>query len=326
MSVESSHLVKHSDIGGWSDNISHRTYQKLVDFFKQRQPIHIEGSEICMYNKNVATRSPETCWDEDSMKEHVNHLEEHGKGWWLHLDKEIENVKPSTFRVRNRESLFLLDLRFVGRHDEIWQKIVAIVNEVPDIFGPGVEQSDKGSGRHEQIEQLMNEMKSTSTGKSALLKELAELNIYSNLIDHKWFWKAMRDVGADGYVTYDYQEARNVDVLSPKLLRRTFLPPIADQFGKYHDAIQLASKKKSTGRHLSKNTCAKSVITFPQIVLIAKGAQKLEWIDPLPKSNYRCASKKSHRDKFRALESRSTDEQSENQDQVPGKGSQCTIS
>jgi hypothetical protein len=115
MSVESSHLAKHSDIGGWSDNISHRTYQKLVDFFKQRQPIHIEGSEICMYNKNVATRSPETCWDEDSMKEHMNYLEEHGEGWWLHLDKEIENVKPSTFRVRNRESLFLLDTAYVGQ-------------------------------------------------------------------------------------------------------------------------------------------------------------------------------------------------------------------
>ena len=99
-----------------------------------------------------------------------------------------------------------------------------------------------------------------------------------------------------------------------------------DQFGKYHDAIQLASKKKSSGRHLSKKTSAKSVITFPQIVLIEKGAQKLEWIDPLPKSNFRCASKKSHREKSRALKSLLTDEQIESQDQVPGKGSQCTIS
>jgi len=169
----------------------------------------------------------QTCWDHDRMEKQTREQESLERGWWLRVDGDIDDgQEPNTFQVRDQQSLELLDLRFLGAHVSLWERIVEIVNQDPDLFGPNVINTQEGVDRMNEIEQLTIDIKENITGSEALSYELEKMGIFADSNHNRWFWRAMHDAGADGYVSYDHNEARSVDTLSPSLLKRPFLPPI----------------------------------------------------------------------------------------------------
>ena len=315
---------KRTEENGWSSNISDQSYKKLVTFLKKRRTIPLTSTGDRLYHVN--RDRPQTCWDDDSMSEHIHEQDSSDKGWWFHVDGNIDEQQPSTFRVKKGTSLALLDLTFVGRHAELWERIVATANEAPDLLGAGVNETPEGIQRYIKIDKLTTAIGDGITGKDALYLELENMNIFSNSDKSRWFWQAMREIGADGYVSYDHEEARKVDTLSPGLLQRPFLPPIVDRFGHPEDAMVLASDTKSVD-DLSNEWIVKSIITFPQVVLTAQGAQKLDWIDHLPASERECEERRVHGHGKRVPLLRSKQRQTQ-EDETDGDSSRgnCVIS
>ena len=274
---------------GWSDDISMQSYKKLVAFLKAQvmiAPMRKTGKLLYHVNRD----RPQTCWDHDRVEEHMREQDSLERGWWFHVDDDIDDEQePNTFQVKDNMSLNLLDLRFLGPHENLWARIVEIVNQEPNLFAHNVMDTSEGVRRMKEIKRLTDEIAQNITGSDALCYELENMGIVTTSNHHRWFWRAMREVKADGYVSYDHNEARSVKTLSPSLLKRPFLPPIVDKFGHIDDATTLASGDESTKiSSLSVPFIVRSNITFPQVVLSAQGAQKLDWINPLPESKREC--------------------------------------
>jgi hypothetical protein len=306
------------DNGGWSEDITDRSYERLVEFLKERDRTAIDASGTPLYHAN--REQPQSCWDADSMGEHAQQQDESDTGWWFHIDEGLDDEPASTFRVKEGASLALLDLTFLGRHEQLWAEILQKVNEDPDLLGAGVADTPSGVARRDKIDVLTAAIGKNSTGKDALQTELAGMGIYSAADHTRWFWQAMRDAGADGYVSYDHDEARLVDTLSPDLLQRPFLPPIVDRFGHPEDAMVLASENTSVHAHANE-MIVRSTITFPQVVLTAQGARKLDWAHHLHASERECMARRARRGTY---DEQDSDPQIE--EDPPDKTHGCTIS
>ena len=344
MSVESPHVAnangtvsgstfqrRRSDNGGWSNDIGAVSYARLVAFLKEQGSMRIlsESNEPLYHVDREPSR---TCWDTDTMREYVKELEESDGAMWFHVDDNIDEEKPNTFMVKAGMSLTLLDLTFLGKHAEFWEQIVETVNQEPNLLEPDATESPDGIARYLKIEDLAASIGSSATGKDALHRELEKMGIFSNPDDNRWFWQAMHEVGADGYVSYDHGEARKVNTLSPGLLQRSVLPPIVDHFGHHEDAMVLASEDKSVHAH-SSTIIVSSIITFPQVVLAAKGARKVKCIDPHSGSERQCARNQARRprrppppEEDEDGEGDEEEGEDEKQGGVPEKGAGCTIS
>jgi len=243
--------------GGWSENITASTFNKLVGFFKKRATVHINASGSCLYH--VAPKRQ-------------NGLNAAGGGLWFHIDDNLDTQEPETFRVVQGESLTLLDLTFLGEHANIWKQISAAVNLAPDLLAAGVKNTKAGKVRYNKIKNLTDAIGESVSGKDALHAELWKMGILSDEDSSRWFWHAVDAAGADGYVSYDHGESRLVDTLSPDLLQRDFLPPVVDKFQYTEDAMVLASRSQHA---VSNEMIVSSKITFPQVALTARGAHKL---------------------------------------------------
>jgi len=251
--------------GGWSIAIAGASYRRLVAFLKARATVKIRTTNSRLYRGNKVMR----------------HGGQADVGRWFHLDDNLDEQTPSTYRVKRGSTLKLLDLTFIGQHTEIWKHITAAVNLAPDLLDAGVDATPAGSEHYPEIEELTVAIGNSVTGKDVLRSELAKIGILTDADTSNWFWKAVEASGADGYVSYDHAEARLVNTLSPALMQRPFLPPIVDLFGHPNDALVLASYKPTIQLNANERDI-QSQITFPQVALTARGIQKLDCLDELP--------------------------------------------
>ena len=127
--------------------MSAETLSNFSAFLESRKQIEIEAADVRLY---YTSEPKQTCWDAGGMADQAAAQDANSTGWWFHPDTPGESLarKHNTFRVKQNETLTLVELTFRDKHASLWKQIMANVNAAPDLLTAGAVDTSFCSPRH----------------------------------------------------------------------------------------------------------------------------------------------------------------------------------